>query len=126
MKKIIMTDKAPAAIGPYSQGVVAGNTLYISGQLPINPSTGKLVGESIKSQTKQSLENAIAILAEAGYEMKDVVKTTVLLSDINNFKEMNEVYSEYFTSDFPARAAYQIAKLPLGALVEIELIAVKK
>lgn len=125
MKTIINSDKAPKAIGPYSQAVLADNTLYLSGQLPIDATTGKFAGDTIEAQTKQSLENAKAILEEAGMGFENVCKVTVLLSDIGNFGKMNEVYASYFTENFPARAAYQVAKLPLDALVEIEMIAVK-
>lgn len=124
MKKIVHTDKAPKAIGPYSQAIEANETLYISGQLPIDPQTGKMP-ESIKEQTEQVLKNIGAILESAGYSFKDVVKSTVLLSDIANFGAMNEVYGKYYVSDCPARAAYQVANLPLGAMIEIETIAVK-
>ncbi len=124
MKKIVHTDKAPKAIGPYSQAIEANGTLYISGQLPIDPQTGKMP-ESIKEQTEQVLKNIGAILESAGYSFKDVVKSTVLLSDIANFGAMNEVYGKYYVSDCPARAAYQVANLPLGAMIEIETIAVK-
>lgn len=125
-KTVVNTKNAPAAIGPYSQGILAaGNTCYVSGQLPINPATGEFAGDDIKSQTRQSLENIKAILTEAGMDMTNVVKTTVLLSDIANFGAMNEVYGEFFTADCPARAAFQVAALPKAALVEIEAIAVK-
>lgn len=122
----IETKNAPAAIGPYSQAIQAGDTIYISGQLPIVPSTGEFAGEDIVSQTRQSLENMKAILEEAGAGMSDVVKTTVLLKRITDFASMNEVYSTYFSGDCPARAAYQVAELPKNALVEIEAIAVIK
>ncbi len=125
MNKIIATDKAPKAIGPYSQAVYAGGTLYISGQLPLNPETG-IMAEGIKAQTEQVLKNIQAILEEAKFSMSDVVKTTVLLKDIGNFAEMNEVYAKYFTSKYPARATYQVANLPLNALIEIESIAYRK
>jgi 2-iminobutanoate/2-iminopropanoate deaminase len=125
-KKVISTKNAPAAIGPYSQGIVAcGETCYVSGQIPLDPATGEFAGDDIKSQTRQSLTNIKAILAEAGMTMENVVKTTVLLSDIANFVPMNEVYAEFFEGDCPARAAFQAAALPKGALVEIEAIAVK-
>lgn len=123
-KKIINTESAPAAIGPYSQSVLAGNILFISGQLPINPETGKFAGNDIKSQTEQSLKNIESILEKAGCTMDNVVKTTVLLNDMGNFAKMNEVYAKFFTKDYPARAAYEVAKLPKDALVEIEAIAV--
>ena len=125
MSKIaIHTDNAPAAIGPYSQAVQAGNTIYVSGQLPIDPATGAFAGEDITAQTRQSLTNIKAILAEAGADMSNVVKTTVLLADIADFAAMNAVYAEFFTAPFPARAAFQAAALPKNALVEIECIAV--
>lgn len=124
MKKIIATDNAPKAIGPYSQAVYINGQLYISGQLPINPETGKMP-EGIKAQTEQALKNVKAILEEAKFTLDDVVKTTVLLNDIDDFAAMNEVYAEFYTTKYPARAAYQVANLPLGALVEIETIAVR-
>lgn len=119
------TDKAPAAIGPYSQGIQAGNTIYVSGQIPIDPATGEFAGQDIKTQTRQSLTNISNILAAAGASMADVVKTTVLLNDIADFAAMNEVYAEFFTEPYPARAAFQAAGIPKGALVEIECVAVK-
>lgn len=125
MKKIISTDNAPKAIGPYSQAVEANNTLYISGQIPINPETGKLIEGDIQEQTELVLKNIGAILEAAGFSYSDVVKSTCLLSDINNFAAMNEVYGKYYHTDPPARAAYAVVKLPLGALIEIETIAVK-
>jgi 2-iminobutanoate/2-iminopropanoate deaminase len=125
MKRIINTEKAPKAVGPYSQAVEANGTLYISGQLPIDPATAKFAEGGVKEQTAQSLKNIGAILEAAGYTYADVVKTTVLLNDMNDFAAMNEVYASVFTSDQPARAAYQVAKLPMGALVEIETIAAK-
>lgn len=121
----INTNNAPSAIGPYSQAVKAGNTIYVSGQIPIDPKTGNFVSEDIKAQTKQSLENIKAILEEAGYSMKDVVKTTVLLQDIKEFADMNEIYATYFEKPYPARAAFQVVALPKGARVEIEAVAVK-
>lgn len=124
MKKIISTEKAPAAIGPYSQAIEANGTLYISGQLPVNPETGK-IPEGIDAQTEQVFKNIKAILDEAGYSFKDVVKSTCLMSDMANFKAMNAVYAKYYTEDFPARAAYAVKELPLGVLIEIETIAVK-
>lgn len=123
-KKIINTESAPAAIGPYSQSVLAGNILFISGQLPIDPETGKFAGNDIKSQTEQSLKNIESILEKAGCTMDNVVKTTVLLNDMGDFAKMNEVYAKFFTKDYPARAAYEVAKLPKDALVEIEAVAV--
>ena len=123
--KYISTDLAPAAIGPYSQAVKAGNTVYVSGQLPIDPATGEFAGADIASQTRQSLTNMKAILEANGMTMADVVKTTVLLADIAEFAAMNAVYAEFFAEPYPARAAYQVANLPKGAKVEIEAIAVK-
>ena len=125
MNKAIATPNAPAAIGPYSQGIAAGNTAYISGQLPIDPATGEFAGADIASQTRQSLTNLKAILEANGMAMSDVVKTTVLLADIAEFAAMNAVYAEFFAQPDPARAAYQVANLPKGAKVEIEAIAVK-
>ena len=125
MKKIISTSKAPAAIGPYSQAVLAGNTLYVSGQVPIDPATGKLVEGGIEEQTEQVFRNIKAILDEAGFTFDDVVKSTCLLSTMDYFKPMNEVYAKYYGKDCPARAAFAVAGLPMGAMVEIETIAVK-
>lgn len=124
MKKIINTEYAPAAIGPYSQANQIGNTLYISGQLPLDPVTGKFVSDDIKGQTRQSLTNANAILNAAGFTLEDVVKVTVLLDDISEFSGMNDIYTEFFTSNYPARVAFEVAKLPLNAKVEIEMIAI--
>ena len=120
----IQTEHAPAAIGPYSQAVQAGGSIYVSGQLPINPATGEFAGADIRAQARQSLENIKAILAAAGTDMAHVVKTTVLLQDMADFAAMNEVYAEYFSEPYPARAAFQVAKLPKDALVEIEAVAV--
>jgi 2-iminobutanoate/2-iminopropanoate deaminase len=125
MKRVISTDQAPAAIGPYSQAIEVNSTLYISGQIPLNPSTGKMVDGGIKEQTNQVLKNIGAILQAAGYNYSHVVKSTCLLSDMENFKDMNEVYAQYYKEDQPARAAYGVVRLPLGALIEIETIAVK-
>ncbi|MDY4562631.1 MAG: RidA family protein [Candidatus Cryptobacteroides sp.] len=122
MKKIIATDQAPAAVGPYSQAVLVNGLLFVSGQIPVNPADGS-VAESIEDQSHQALKNVGAILAEAGLSYEDVVKTTVLLADIADFKAMNAVYAEYFTQDKPARACFQVAALPLGVKVEIEVIA---
>ena len=123
MNTIIHTEKAPAAIGPYSQAVKAGNLLFVSGQIPIDPATGAFAGEDIVSQTRQSLKNVQAILEEAGYCLADVVKATVLLSDMGDFAAMNAVYAEFFTANCPARAAFAVKELPRGAKVEIEVIA---
>jgi len=125
MKKIIKTANAPAAIGPYSQAVEINNTLYISGQLGIDPKTGKMVEGDVKAQTRQVLRNVEAILQAAGYSLIEVVKSTCLLSDIANFKAMNEVYSEFYFEHQPARAAFAVKDLPAGALIEIETIAAK-
>ena len=121
----IHTENAPAAIGPYSQAIQAGNTIYVSGQLPIDPATGLFVGDDITAQTRQSLTNMKNILIAAGTDMSAVVKTTVLLADIADFAAMNAVYAEFFSAPYPARAAFQVACLPKNALVEIECVAVK-
>ena len=120
--KFISTDKAPGAIGPYSQAVAAGDFLYVSGQIPIDPATGNLVEWDIQAQSIQSLKNVKAIVEAAGCSMSDVVKTTVLLKNIADFAPMNEVYATFFTGDCPARAAFAVADLPKGALVEIEAV----
>ena len=123
MKNVIHSQNAPAAIGPYSQAIQAGNTVYVSGQLPIDPAAGTFP-EGIQAQTRQSLTNVKAILEEAGLTMDAVLKTTVFLSDMNNFAAMNEVYATFFTEgSFPARSAVEVARLPKDALVEIEVIA---
>lgn len=124
MNQEINTSGAPAAIGPYSQAIQAGNTIYVSGQLPIDPTTGAFAGEDIASQTRQSLTNMKRILAEAGADMSAVVKTTVLLADIADFAAMNAVYGEFFSAPYPARAAFQVGCLPKNARVEIECVAV--
>ncbi len=121
----IATDKAPAALGPYSQGMIAGNMIFVSGQLPINPAEGKISAESIEEMTRQSLENCKAILADAGASMKDVAKVTIFIKDMNDFARINGIYAEYFTEHKPARATVEVARLPLDAKVEIEMIAVK-
>lgn len=125
MKKVIETKNAPAAIGPYSQGISLGNLIFTSGQLPLNPVTNEMA-ETIKEATKQSLENVKAILAEAGATMDQVVKCTVFLKDLGDFADMNSVYAEYFQQHCPARSCFQVAKLPMDALVEIEAIACKE
>ena len=124
MKKVIATSKAPGAIGPYSQAIMAGNIIYTSGQLPIDPETGEMAGNDIVLQTRMSLKNVKAILEEAGSSMDKIVKTTVYLSDMANFGKMNEVYKEFFSGDYPARSAFQVARLPKDALVEIEVVAI--
>ena len=121
--KALNTDQAPAAIGPYSQAIRTAGIVFVSGQLPIDPATGAFPEGGIKEQTRQSLTNARAILQSEGLDLKDVVKTTVLLSDIANFGPMNEVYAEFFQAPYPARSAFAVRDLPKGALVEIELIA---
>lgn len=125
MKRIIFSEQAPKAIGPYSQAVEANGTLYISGQVPIDPATGKIIEGGIKEQTEQVMKNIGAILQAAGYNYADVVKSVCLLSDMDNFAAMNEVYGSYYPTDSPARAAFGVVRLPLGALIEIETIAVK-
>ena len=124
MKTVISTEKAPAAIGPYSQGIQAGNLIITSGQLPIDPATGAFPA-TIEEQTRQSLENCKAVLAAAGAAMENIIKTTVFLSDMNNFGAMNEGYAEFFgEGGYPSRSAVEVARLPKDALVEIEVIAV--
>jgi len=125
MKKVISTPKAPQAIGPYSQAVEVNNTLYISGQVPLDPETMKVVEGGIKEQTRQVMKNIGAILEVAGYSYSNVVKSTCLLSDMANFKAMNEVYGEFYEKAPPARAAFAVKELPLGVLIEIETVAVK-
>ncbi|MBN2742776.1 MAG: RidA family protein [Marinilabiliaceae bacterium] len=125
MKNIISTPQAPAAIGPYSQAVEINGMLFVSGQIPIDPSTGKVIEGGITEQTTQVMKNIGAILTAAGYSFTNVVKSTCLLSDMANFKGMNEVYAQYYPENAPARAAFAVKELPLGVLVEIEAIAVK-
>ena len=125
MNKAISTEKAPAAIGPYSQAIEANGFVYASGQLPIDPATGTFPEGGIKEQTRQSLLNAQSILQQAGLDLKNVVKTTVLLADIADFGAMNEVYAEFFSQPYPARSAFAVKALPKGALVEIECIAAR-
>jgi len=124
MKRIISTNNAPAAIGPYSQAVEAGNTLYISGQLPLNPETMEMP-DDVKEQAEIVMKNIGAVLKEAGYTYKDVIKSTIFLADINDFQAMNEVYGKYYSEEPPARSAYEVANLPKGAKIEIETIAMK-
>ena len=123
MKQVIHTELAPAAIGPYSQAIQIGDLLFVSGQVPIDPSTGAMVEGDIKAQAQQSLNNLKAILNAAGTNMGAVVKTTVFLADMNDFAAMNEVYAQFFQEPFPARSAVQVARLPKDAKVEIEAIA---
>ena len=124
-KKIISTEKAPGAIGPYSQAVRIGDMIYTSGQIPMNPSTGEMVTE-IKAATKQCLENVKAILEVEGAQMSNIIKTTVFLQDMNDFVAMNEVYASYFPENPPARSAVQVSRLPKDSIVEIEVIALVK
>lgn len=121
----ISTPKAPAAIGPYSQAIDAGSTVYVSGQLPIDPATGNFPEGGIQAEARQSLTNIKNILAEVGLTMKNVAKVTVLLADIQNFAVVNEVYAEFFEAPYPARSAFAVAALPKGANIEIEAIAVR-
>jgi len=125
MKKVIHTEKAPKAVGPYSQAIEMNGMLFISGQIPIDPAIGKIIEGGIREQTEQVMKNIGAILMEAGYSYADVVKSTCLLDDMANFAAMNEVYAKYYPENPPARAAYGVVKLPLGAMVEIETIAMK-
>ena len=125
MKKIINTTKAPAAVGPYSQAVESKGILFVSGQLGVDPGTGRMVEGGIREQTRRLLENMKTVLLAAGYNLDDVVKCTVYLKDIGDFQAMNEVYATFFEKDPPARAAFQVAALPLDALVEIEAVAVR-
>ncbi|MBD3192140.1 MAG: reactive intermediate/imine deaminase [Candidatus Heimdallarchaeota archaeon] len=125
-KKVIKTDKAPAAIGPYSQGIIAGELIFVSGQIPFDPKTGELVSGSISKQTEQSLKNIQAVLEAAGASLANVVKCTVFLKDMDTFAEMNEKYSEFFKEAPPARAAVEVARLPKDVGVEIEAIALRK
>jgi hypothetical protein len=125
MKKVILSSKAPAPIGPYSQAIEANGTLYVSGQIPLDPATGEVVAGGIEPQAKQVMQSLQAILQEAGYSFDQVVKTTILLDDLANFAKVNEIYGSYFGEGAPARETYQVAKLPKGVAVEISCIAVK-
>ena len=125
MKKVILSSKAPAPIGPYSQAIEANGTLYVSGQIPIDPATGQVVAGGIEPQAKQVMQSLKAILEEAGYTFDQVVKTQILLDDLGNFAKVNEIYGSYFGEGAPARETYQVAKLPKGVAVEISCIAVK-
>lgn len=125
MKKIVNTEKAPAAIGPYSQAIKANGFVFVSGQLPVNPADGSIPSD-VEAQAKQSLENVVAILASEGLTADDVIKTTVFIKNMNDFAAINGVYAQYFTKDFPARACVEVARLPKDALVEVEAIAVCK
>ena len=125
MKLIINTTKAPAPIGPYSQAILESNTLYISGQIPVDPDTNELVTQSIKAQTKQVMENLRQILLEANMDFSNAVKTTIFITDMQFFNEVNEIYGSYFSKDFPARETVQVSKLPKNVDVEISMIAIK-
>jgi len=125
MKTIIETTNAPAPIGPYSQAVLSGNTLYTSGQIAINPETGDLVMDSIEEETQQVMKNMKAVLAEAGMTFDHVIKSSIFISDMDNFSRINAVYDQYFTTDFPARETVEVARLPKDVNVEISMIAVK-
>jgi 2-iminobutanoate/2-iminopropanoate deaminase len=122
-RKIVHTDQAPAAVGPYSQAVRAGKLVYTAGQIPMDPATGQLVEGDIQAQTRQALQNLQAVLEEAGSSLKRVVKTTVFLVDMGDFKAMNEIYAQFFTGKPPARSAVEVAALPVGASVEVEAVA---
>ncbi len=123
-KKVMSTEKAPAALGPSSQAIKAGNMIFVSGQIPFVPETMELISEDVQEQTKQSLENVKAILEEAGASLNDVVKAGVFIKDMNDFAKINEIYAEYFTDNKPARACVEVARLPKDVKVEIEVIAV--
>jgi 2-iminobutanoate/2-iminopropanoate deaminase len=125
MKRIINTKEAPTPIGPYNQAIMVGNTLYVSGQIPIDPTTGSLVTVNIIRETQQVMNNILAILKEAGMDFSNVVKTSIFLSDMNNFANVNEVYGEYFKDNYPARETVQVGRLPKDVNVEISVIAVK-
>lgn len=125
MKKIIFTEKAPQPVGPYSQAVEHNGVLYIAGQIPLNPETSQLVEGGVAEQTEQVMKNIAAILDEAGYTFSDVLKSTCLLADMADFKAMNEIYGRYYPENSPARVAFAVKQLPLGALVEIETVAAK-
>lgn len=125
LKTIIYTENAPAPIGPYSQAVKAGNTLYVSGQICIDPATGELTGGNAGEQARQVMKNVQAVVTAAGFSMGDIVKTSIFLTDMNDFAAVNEVYGSFFTGDFPARETIQVSALPKGVSVEVSVIAVK-
>ena len=125
MKKVINTNNAPAPIGPYSQAIAAGNFVFVSGQIPMDPSTGDIVSQDVKAETKQVMENIEAVLSEAGLGFDHIVKTSIFLTDMQAFAQVNEVYGSYFTSEFPARETVQVSALPKNVNVEITVIAVK-
>ncbi len=124
MKKVVQTDKAPGAIGPYSQGIDLGDMIFFSGQIPLNPQTGEMP-EGIEAQTKQALDNVKGLLESQNLDFSHVVKTTVFLNDMNDFNTVNGIYAQYFVEPYPARSAIEVASLPKGALIEVEVIAVK-
>jgi 2-iminobutanoate/2-iminopropanoate deaminase len=126
MKRIIITEKAPKAIGPYNQAIEINHTLYISGQIPVDPATNEIVKGSIVEQTEQVMKNIGNALSSAGYSYSDVVKSTVILTNINDFAAMNEVYAKFYVKDFPARTCFQAVALPKGVLIEIDTIAAKQ
>lgn len=125
MNRIIKTDNAPAPIGPYNQAIEANNTLYVSGQIGMNPATSELVQDSLENETHQVMANLAAILKEAGYDWNNIVKCSIFLADMNDFPEVNKIYGRYFSDQYPARETVQVGKLPLGVNVEISAIAVK-
>ena len=124
VKEVISTEAAPKAVGPYSQAIKVANFLFISGQLPLDPQTGNIIGDDIETQTRQSIENIRSILSSVGASLSDVVKTTVFLKDIGDYSQMNQTYQEYFDRDAPARSCFEVSRLPRNALLEIESIAV--
>lgn len=123
VREVISTPNAPAAIGPYSQAVVTGNTLYLSGQLGLDPATGKFAGQNFEAQARQALKNQKTILEEAGFSLKDVVQCQVFVTDMNNYPKFNEIYKEFFTEDFPARAVLEVSRIPADGLIEIMMVA---
>lgn len=125
MKKSINTNKAPAAIDPYSQGIDIGNLIFSSGQIPVNPSTGEIAGGDIEEQTKQVLENLKNVLLADGSDLSKVIKTTVFIKDMNHFSKINEIYAQYFIEPYPARSCVEVARLPKDVLIEIEAVALK-
>ncbi|MCD7808415.1 MAG: RidA family protein [Erysipelotrichaceae bacterium] len=125
MVKVVKTDKAPGAIGPYSQGIDLGNMIFFSGQVPLIPETGEMAPGGIEGQAKQAFENVKGLLESQGLDFSNVVKTTVFLDDMGDFNTVNEIYAQYFVEPYPARSAVEVAKLPKGALIEVEVIAVK-
>ena len=126
MKKVFLTEKGPKAVGPYSTCVIDGETVYISGMVPIDPAVNKLVEGGIEEQTHQALKNVQTVMGELGIDMTHTLKTTVLLDDLKNFGAVNAIYAEYFGPDYPARSCFQVAALPLGAMIEVEVIATLK